>query len=177
MKKVLAALALSTFGLAPAAQATTYHGAHYNLAMTAERAGVRVRLNPKACQIKKSYGWYSPSDRMIVVCQEQALADGTIGQEVQWSAEDYDTLRHEVQHMVQDCMVGDDHDGLLGQVYKEPVELAEDVLGAERLRSIARLYYGNGASDHIVLMEFEAFAVAALDDPQEQVRDIQRYCM
>jgi len=180
MKKFLATLALATLGtltLGQAAEASTsYHQRHYRLAMAAEAAGVSVRVNGKGCG-EGSFGYYRPASRLIMICQEQATAAGIKGREVSWTAEDYDTLRHEVQHMIQDCMIGTGHDGRLNPVYNKPVAMAEEVLGGNRLRDIARLYGENGADEATIILEFEAFAVAALDNPEEQIGDVQRYCM
>ena len=68
-------------------------------------------------------------------------------------------------------------DGHLGSVYERPIELGYRVLGKPRSHRIAEIYEDNGASAHIQIMEIEAFAVAALNEPLEQVKDIQRYCM
>mgnify|MGYP003678977159 FL=1 len=82
-------------------------------------------------------------------------------------------MRHEAQHLIQDCM-DSERQGSLDSVYKEPIELAKEILGHEAIGSILEAY--DDSSDHIKVMELEAFAVAAMNDPLEQARDIQKFC-
>jgi hypothetical protein len=106
----------------------------------------------------------------MVICQEGAK--GTY--EVNWTAEDLDTLRHEAQHLVQDCMDGEIN-GVLGSLYKKPIDLGIAVLGEEGVKRVIEAY--SEASDHIKVMEIEAFSVARMNEPLEQVADIAKYCL
>ena len=106
----------------------------------------------------------------MVICQEQKRS---VGVETTWTEEDLDTLRHEAQHLIQDCMDGS-RQGALGSVYKDPIGLAKDVLGDASIRSILDTY--SDASDHIKVMELEAFSVAAINDPLDQAKDIRNFC-
>ena len=173
------ALALATLtavvGLAPAAEARSNFDDHLALWKAAQATGVRTLINPDRCDTEKAYGWYWAAANELVVCQENKIKGSNA--QVEWTEEDYDTLRHEAHHLVQDCMARDNRDGLLGAVYRQPIELGYDVLGKARSHRIAELYAENGASEHIQIMEIEAFAVAAMNNPLEQVQDIQRYCM
>lgn len=148
---------------------------HVRLAQAAQRTGVRVKINPDRCDTEEAYGWYYAAANELVICQENKVKGSN--KEMTWTEEDLDTLRHEAHHLVQDCMIRGNRDGILGAVYDSPIELGYRVLGKPRSNRIAELYGNNGASAHIQIMEIEAFAVAALNDPQEQVRDIERYCM
>jgi len=180
MKKFLATLLAAAAITAPAAQAkhithltkTNLDSNHFALAVTAHQAtGVTIKINPADCfKQDDSYGWYWNIKNEIVVCQENATRPGV---ETRWTAEDLDTLRHEVHHLVQDCRDGSLR-GDLNAVYKEPVEMAVDYLGKSYAREIATLYADQG--EHIVVMELEAFTVAAMNDPQEQIRDIKTFC-
>ena len=96
-----------------------------------------------------------------------------MGVEANWTEEDLDTVRHEAQHLIQDCMDGS-RQGALGSVYKEPIELAKNVLGDKGIRSILEAY--SDASNHIKVMELEAFSVATMNEPLEQVKDIRNFC-
>lgn len=153
------------------------HDAHVELARAVERTGVSVLVNPEYCKQEeegsKFLGFYAGQYKVIVVCQENGGWDGV---EVQWTDEDYDTLRHEVQHRIQDCMVGGNHDHQLSSVYKDPVGFALSILGETKAARIVSLYRQNGASDHVVVLELEAFAVADLNNPAEQIQDLQNYC-
>ena len=64
--------------------------------------------------------------------------------------------------------------GNLGIVYKDPLELGVDVLGRDGVVEVVKIY--KAASDKVKVLEVEAFAVAAMNDPLEQVSDVYRYC-
>ena len=160
--------ALSTV-TAPSAHATNVDNAHIRLAQAIRSVGITLTINPIACYSTGAFGWYSSANYEMVVCQESAK--GTY--EVDWTAEDLDTLRHEAQHLVQDCMDGQIN-GILGSVYKEPVRLGNTILGEEGVQHVIEAY--SEASDHIKVMEIEAFSVARMNEPLEQVADIAKYC-
>ena len=183
--KTIAAAALTglaAFGFASASLATsTSRGvvegsadAHMLLVEAIGRNGVTFAVNHSYCGERKGVmGFYSGKKRLLVVCQDNGVAGGPI---VQWTANDMDTLRHEAQHMIQDCIAGTNHDHELAPVYKSPIELAEDVMGPEAIAQITKRYRENGASDLVLLLEYEAFAVAAMNVPAEQAQDVQTYC-
>ena len=174
------ALALATLtavvGLAPTAEARQSNFEdHVRLAQAAEATGVRVAVNVDRCDTRDAYGWYWAAANELVICQENKIKGSN--KVVRWTEEDLDTLRHEAHHLVQDCVARGNRDGHLGAVYTRPIELGYDVLGKALSHQIAELYAKKGANEHIQVMEIEAFAVAAMNDPMEQVQDIQRYCM
>ena len=173
MNKTLTTLLLAAMGMASPAWAQSSHSAHVALSKAVQRAGIDVYVNHKVCDETDSYGMYIPKHSAVVICQENRIKGSR--QVVAWTEEDYDTLRHEVHHVVQDCM-DSTYNGILGSVYKEPIKFGVSVLGKERAIRIANMYERNGASNHIQVMEIEAFAVAAENNPAEQIRDIQRYC-
>ena len=152
---------------------------HQQLWRAVESVGVQVRVNQsRDCDPDvtgfKAYGWYNGITRTLVVCQEDAIKAKYFDQGmVPWTEEDFDTLRHEAHHLVQDC-----RDGYLNadldSVYRQPIEFSLKVLGERKARRVVELYQERG--NHIVVMELEAFSVAQLNDPQEQVSDINRYC-
>ena len=174
---------LAVFGFASAAFATPERtqiregsiDAHVALVRAVRRAGVSVELNVPFCQEKKGLnGFYSGRDRLLVVCNDNYSATNT---DPVWTANDFDTLRHEAQHFIQDCAVGTNHDRHLNNVYKNPIALGVHVLGQLRLDRITQIYRQQGASDHVLRLEYEAFAVAALNVPLEQAQDISTYCL
>lgn len=172
MIKALATLIALTATALPTL-ARSSHEAHVLLARAVEKTGVKVYVNGKICDERQTYGMYIPSHQAVVICQENRVkgSDDT----VQWTEEDYDTLRHEVHHVVQDCRDG--LNGALHAVYTKPIEFGVHVMGRDKAIGIAKMYEDNGASEHMQVMEIEAFAVAQLNDPAEQIQDIQRYCM
>jgi len=156
--------------IAPSALAKSNYSHHIQLGHTIRSTGINFKINPSECWEKEAFGWYWAYGNQMVICQENKRV---INEEVNWTEEDLDTLRHEAQHLVQDCMDGE-RQGELGAVYRDPIDLAKKVLGDRGVRSIIDAY--SDASKHVVVMELEAFSVARLNNPIEQVQDIQRYC-
>ena len=167
----LAALAAATAFVPTTVQARNVDNAHMNLARAIVSTGVQLKVNPVECKTQDAMGWYWAARNEMVVCQENARGS----QEVNWTAEDFDTLRHEAQHLIQDCMNGR-LDGNLGSVYQDPIALAKNTLSQRHIEAIIKSYTESGASEHIVIMELEAFSVAALNDPAEQAGDIAKFC-
>jgi len=166
----LAAVTAAATFAAPAAKALNVDNGHIRLARAVVSTGIELKINPIECNLKAAMGWYWAAQNEMVICQERAKG-GT--PETYWTAEDLDTLRHEAQHLIQDCMDGA-RDGNLGSVYEEPINLGKRVLGTEGIARILSAY--SEASDHIKVMEIEAFSVARMNDPEEQARDIAKFC-
>ena len=159
-------------GVTPALAGQSNHGDHVRLSQAVERVGVNVYVNHKICDEVDALGLYIADHKAVVICQENRRPGST--NVVRWTEEDYDTLRHEVHHVVQDCRNG--LDGQLSKIYGDPIELGYRVLGKNGTNWVAEMYARDGASGHIQVMEIEAFAVAAMNDPIEQIRDINTYC-
>ena len=157
--------------LAPSAEAKSNYNDHIRLGNTIRLTGVALKFNPSKCWEREAYGWYYARGNEMVICQENKVS---VNEEVRWTEEDLDTLRHEAQHLIQDCMDGS-RQGMLGAVYKDPIGLAKDVLGPVGIQNIINGYAS--APDHIKVMELEAFSVAAMNVPLEQVDDIKKYCL
>ena len=145
---------------------------HSLLADTIRAAGVTFELNHQLCQEEGMAGFYASTYRLLVVCQDNYQGNGP----VDWTANDLDTLRHEAQHLIQDCMIGGIADGTLHPVYRDPIGLGFGVLGGDRMSGINTIYRQNGADTDTVILEWEAFAVAEMNVPVEQSQDIARYC-
>ena len=178
LKTLLTALTLTT--LTTPVLAASNMNEHQQLWNAVESVGVDIIVNevelchPKFNGGKRFFGWYHGPSKMLVICQEAALADTRFnGEQRQWSAEDLDTLRHEAHHMVQDCR-DDSLNQELDTVYTKPINLAYRVLGEQGVAGVLRAY--SDKSEHMKVLELEAFAVAQMNDPIEQVQDIKRYC-
>ena len=172
MKKLLttlSTLALATTVASPV-MAQSNHRHHQVLANTIMSTGVQFIVNPIECWEGNSYGWYWALKNELAVCQENKKQ---VNAQAQWTEEDYDTLRHEAQHLIQDCMDGE-LNGSLDHVYDQPIHLAKEVIGETDIYNILDAY--SHKSDHTKVMEIEAFAVAALNDPLEQAQDVKNYC-
>ena len=176
----LTTLVAAAIASTPSAFAKSDVYQHQQLWRAVESVGIEVRVNesrdcdPKRNGGMKVFGWYSGMTRTLVVCQERALNSGNYDQGMfAWTEEDFDTLRHEAHHLVQDCR-DQMLNGQLASVYKEPISLAYDVLGTQRMQRVVEMY--SEATPHIQVMELEAFSVAQMNDPIEQISDINRYC-
>ena len=145
--------------------------AHLRLANEVRDLGINIRINPKRCAVAPTLGWYGSIKGELVICQENGTPGG---EQVAWSSEDFDTLRHEAHHLVQDCM-DRRRNGLLDPVYDDPFALAKDHLSYRTINWIINDGYSQ-LSEYHKLLELEAFAVASMNDPMEQVRDILNYC-
>ena len=171
--KALSGLAAGVLVSSPVSANThsAYFQDHIRLAEAVESIGVEFKVNPIECaRDSNTYGWYHGYRGELVVCQENGYAGGP---PVAWSREDLDTLRHEAHHMVQDCMDGV-MDGSLDNVYQDPVGLGKDIIGTQGINSIMRVY--SDVPEWRQIMEIEAFSVATMNDPREQISDIQTYC-
>ena len=141
---------------------------HVSLVETLTSAGVRVYFNPYVCEPKDGLnpsGFYVSQSRVMVICQDKGKYDG---ETVPFTANDLDTIRHESQHVVQDCADGIGDNSLVNMfpVVKTPgrVSLGEFVSGSglspRTLMHIFTTYSQAGADNKVIGLEFEAFAVA-----------------
>jgi len=161
---------------APAAEARGTFDEHRQLGNAVKSTGVSLQYNPISCGEKiDAMGWYWSTRSELVICQENHQASDGYWNEVQWTEEDLDTLRHEAQHLIQDCMDGS-RNGRLGAVYTDPVALAKGILSQQAAQQIIESYANDGASEHVIIMELEAFSVATMNNPAEQIRDINKFC-
>jgi len=165
------ALVATTAPQALAESRRSNYGLHVRLGRVVRSTGIDYKINPKACWQKEGVmGYYWAYKNEFVVCQE---GKQQVGVEEVWSEEDLDTLRHEAQHLVQDCMDGE-RQGALSAVYKDVPALVKNTLSDRAIKGIIKAY--SEKSDHIIMMELEAFSVAAINDPADQARDIQNFC-
>lgn len=175
MKKFLslAAAVATVFTVAPA-QASTME-AHNRLFHTLKDKGITIVLNPPECKLATYSGYYRSASGRVVVCQDHGV-DGTYRQ-VGWTANDLDTLRHEAHHVAQDCLGDGMGNDSLGTIYVKPFLFARQYFGTTRINNIISVYKDRGASDHMTVLEVEAFAVAEMNNPDEQVRTLHKYCL
>ena len=164
MNKRLLALCAAVFaGIVPAAAHAAHHAdrAHTRLWDTIRAVGVDTAINHPGLCDDGTAGMYSSSYGAMVVCQDNRVKPL---QAVRWTENDYDTLRHEAHHIIQDCVDGKRGDGNLETLF-EGRELGKFVfdagIGKQQLESIIGVYAGDkGLDDDDVLVEIEAFAVA-----------------
>ena len=141
---------------------------HVHLVDTLSNAGVRVYFNPAVCAPEDGLnpsGFYVSQSKQLVVCQDNGKYDG---ETVAFTANDLDTIRHESQHVVQDCADGIGDNSLVNMFPVAPTNgqtsLSQFVSGSGlspyTLMHIFSTYSSVGADSQVLALEFEAFAVA-----------------
>ena len=106
MKKLLFAISLLFVSLP--VSASTEELQHKRLLNVVESLGVRVAINDSYCKKLNMFnGFYINKKNQLYICQDNSLMDGKI---VEWTENDFDTIRHETFHLIQDC-----NDGKLGE--------------------------------------------------------------
>jgi len=175
MNKVLpiAAAVATAFSMAPV-QARTM-AAHERLIDEVQRVGVSIYLNPKECFGASFDGYYQSAASRMVICQDYGVPGSN--QQSNWTANDLDTLRHESHHVVQDCMGVIRGNSELGTIYTKPFEFAQQFFGTITIQNIVSTYKDKGASPEVQVLEVEAFAVAEMNNPDQQVADFRKYCL
>jgi len=166
MIRATIAAAIAAIAIAgPAAAGTP----HVTLARAIERSGVDLQINPSDCAARTALGWYNSLERRMVVCLEG-------GPGAKWTAEDLDTLRHEAQHLIQDCVAGDHHDGALAPMFDDVAGMGRQYIGQDAIDRIVEQYASQGAPLPVLILEVEAFTAAAMDVPVAQAEAIGQFC-
>ena len=140
---------------------------HVELLDTLVDMGINVQINnPSICSREEGVaGYWIGADRLFVLCQQEIRTSSIplwTGDIVKATDDDLDTIRHEAHHVIQDCMDGE-IDGSLVTYLDE--ENSRDFLAYYddwKEEYIAEQYRSEGASDHVVELEIEAWAVADL---------------
>lgn len=181
-----AALTL-TLGLLITSPAMALDQGHEQLLNALGERDVVVAINPpQVCEMEgredlQGVYFYSPrhGKGAIAICQDNAINSD----EVQWTANDLDTLRHEAFHYLQDCIGG--LDGDMNQYFDGPGGISPDdgtyeevwmALSVMNINpyDIINRYIDMGADELTVKLELEAFMVASMangDDIAELVQD------
>ena len=124
---------------------------HRQIVHAAYDAGTPVVVDPAMCKKVNAAGFYN--GHIIGICT------GGRG----WDAENLDTLRHEAQHLVQDCIVDGkaNYDFEGATTFADPIEAAQEAgLSRRQIEQIWVTYASMGLAEEDILMEVEAFAVA-----------------
>ena len=191
LKQLLAtATTLGLLAATPAmAMVEGFDSQHQLLLDTLRAKGVYVALNvPQVCDRvktdKSTHGVYfynsNRDTAMMAVCQDF----GGQGEEVLWTANDLDTLRHESVHYLQDCMDGS-VDGDMVPLFDGPGGTSpldsdlQDVvaaIGYEQAMSIVATYTKAGVSEQVIQLELEAFFSAAQIDAETIAQSIDATC-
>jgi len=174
LKKLLFAISLLFVSLP--VSASTEELQHKRLLNVVESLGVRVAINDSYCKKLNMFnGFYINKKKQLYICQDNSLMDGKI---VEWTENDFDTIRHETFHLIQDCNDGKLGDGDYKLVYNDD-ELIQVVLDSgitmKRLQRYVNLYTILGESSHGTMLEMEAISsskVMSVDDITEKIIDV-----
>ena len=186
---VLCALLLSTFLPVRADNSIEYKKSlkeHEYLIDTIQSAGVQVFINPPMCDFFKEnedhdiMGLYLNDSFRLVLCQDN-FDGNTPTSSVVWTPNDFDTLRHEAQHIVQDCSYGRIGDGMMARMFAD-MEGYEDFIKASGIpdKKVVSIYdtYMDQVDDnpYKASMEVEAYAVANSIPAQDIAEKIKEFC-
>ena len=148
-----------------------------HLRETVNNLGVRVEFNVSEICTLPVYGVYQPSEDRIVICQQRA--EQLDGVEHQWTERDSVVLRHESTHVLQDCNSGQRGDNHLFPLYPTLEDLREYLdgkLSENDMIEIETSYRESGADDHVIWLEFEAFATQNTIGDDAMAERLQRVC-
>ncbi|QIN96704.1 hypothetical protein [Synechococcus phage S-N03] len=168
--------AITALAVPAAAFAANDFAAHQDLLTAVAETGVRVYINPVQCGKENVDGFYiSNGPGFFVICQDNAKPGG---EQVRWTANDLDTIRHEAIHLIQDCKDGRG-DNSLQPVIGDAAERSRYVFGAlgrKRVKGIIDAYIRRGTSDHQIHNEVEAFAFAYRAEASDIATGVRNYC-
>lgn len=174
--KLALASALTAVAISTPVKAGNSLEDHNDLWQAIERTGTPVFVNdPRHCAGNWGGGGYYTGRNgatALLICQNNGEGAGD-GNQVPWTANDLDTLRHEAQHIVQDCLKGTKGDKMLQTMFQGENfnNFVTRALTSEQIASILRIY---PAEDHLI--ELEAFSVAASVDASSIAEAVTDMC-
>ena len=173
--KVIASLAIASqfvLGVTTPVKANEVDQHEY-LIKAIRDVGVNVVINhPDDCG-KGINGLYDSLKGYISICQDNAKVSLS---EVAWTANDYDTLRHEAQHLVQDCTDNALGNGQLYPMFSDSQARANFVfnsIGRSGISYVLELYKDDPS---VIDLELEAFAVANTVSARSIADKVTSYC-
>ena len=171
IKRFVLAAAATLLAAAPAASAypqSNLSDGHRDLIEAINRAGVEVVADTALCDEMKAEGYYN--GEVVAICFRGRG----------WEAETLDTLRHEGQHVVQDCHYDGRTDFRFpgrSTLMPDPVSFALSTGMTERqIDGISVTYSQMGADFKEVMMEVEAWATARAIPPEMIADQIDNHC-
>ena len=174
IKRTALATLAAVCALSSPVKATGNHQDHVRLWSALQKAGVTTQIN-RDCD-GGYLGYYSLQTGILQICQTGRSVLGS--QQVDWSEEDYDTLRHEAVHVLQDCLEGGIMDGRMGFVFEESnrKDFVTKALSSSQIMKVIKMYTNHGASEDVIIRELEAFAIAAVVSPVAIAESIDTHC-
>ena len=174
IKRTALATLAAVCALTSPVKATGTHEDHVQLWSALQSAGVTTQIN-RDCD-GGYLGYYSLQTGVLQICQTGRSVLGS--RQVDWSEEDYDTLRHEAVHVLQDCLAGGIMDGQMGFVFDESkrTDFVVNALTNNQIMKVIKMYSNHGASEDVIKRELEAFAIAAVISPLDIAQSINTHC-
>ena len=173
-KLVSVALGLSLI-FVPELKAKQRDEDHQVLWNSLTNAGITILLNHTNLCDNGVSGMYSPTHRVLIVCQDGRLP--LTSKEVSWTSNDYDTLRHEAHHVLQDCLDGIHNDTIVPLFTDEKFDrFVNNALSHNQIKRIISTYKEIGADDDEIKTELEAFAVAESISATTIAQSIDKTC-
>jgi hypothetical protein len=152
------------------------HNDHVLIVENLSKVGVTVVINnPIHCPSSNAGGGsYYPGNAMLIICQNNGLSDGMV---VDWTSNDYNTLRHEAHHVIQDCVEGELGDNRMRMLF-EGEDFLEFTKGLDKV--VDYIYndqrkMGN-SGDH-AMEEVEAYIVAEYIDAPSIADKVIEFCV
>ena len=169
MKKLIVSLLAAASILAPSVKAQNEPDDHLALWKSLQDVGVTTIYNHRAHCNDGADGKYYIYAAMLVVCQDNMT---THLEEHGWTDNDFDTLRHEAHHVVQDCAHGTIADGETGPIFDERdlvKFLQASTFTEEQLSQLYSMMKEDGLDELTIQEELEAYTVAK-DIPAADIR-------
>lgn len=166
MLKQLVAVAAALSLAAPVMATPTRGDAERNLIETIEQTGTTVYLQ---CPEDAGFaGVYMSQKRIMGICVDNRSPRT-------WTANEQDTLRHEAIHLAQDCW------GRLADGRLETTQTITHLMSLVRrsginAAEIERIYRQNGADDMTIVLELEAFSMAASLSTEQVEALVRKAC-
>ena len=155
---------------------------HIELLNTIQGLGINVVINDYlTCTSQKDVaGYWHGSRRKFALCQESIRHSRNpvwTGEVILASDDDLDTIRHEAHHIVQDCVDGTLDGGLQPFFNDEDLSTFLAEYPDWKEDRIIDTYRKDGASNRVIKLEVEAWAVADTVDASSISRAIKQVCM
>lgn len=178
MKKFIATVTAiaATLTATPSYASDNSHDAHIKLVKNLTKVGVTLIVNnPIHCPSSRvGGGSYYPGNAMLIVCQDDGKGDS---QMVNWSENDYDTLRHEAHHAIQDCAEGEIADNRMAMLF-DGAEFLDFTKGLEKtVDKLYQLQREDGLSGKQAMEEVEAYIVAEYIDANSIANKVLEFCL
>ena len=119
----------------------------YDLIQTVQELGFTVHVNSKECAEKGYAGMFIPYEESIHLCKSKGPA----------TADEHDTVRHEVWHIVQYCGTPKTAGALIPYTKDKDlfINRINEALSSSQIDHVIRAY-----PDQVEIVELEAFAAA-----------------